>query len=114
MATDPVPRKPRKIITAEQFEAVYEALPNSDTQLLVETAIETGLRWGEVTELRVKDIDFSAGLVTVSRAVIPGFLQAAPRGTPILRQELSEGPRMAPVGGECADRAQASGARGRV
>ena len=27
-------------------------------QLLVETDIETGLRWGELAELRVKDIDF--------------------------------------------------------
>jgi integrase len=28
------------------------------------------LRWGELTELRVKDIDFSTGLLTVSRAVV--------------------------------------------
>jgi integrase len=70
VATDPVPKKPRRIITAQQFDAVYAALPNSDAQLLVETAIETGLRWGELTELRVKDIDFASGVVTVSRAVV--------------------------------------------
>ena len=52
-ATDPVPRKPRRILTAAQFDALYAALPDSDAQLLVETAIETGLRWGELTELRV-------------------------------------------------------------
>jgi integrase len=70
VATDPVPKKPRRIITAQQFDAVYAALPDSDAQLLVETDIETGLRWGELTELRVKDIDFATGLLTVSRAVI--------------------------------------------
>ena len=69
VATDPVPRKPRKILTAHQFDALYAALPDSDAQLLVETAIETGLRWGELTELRATDIDFPAGVLTVSRAV---------------------------------------------
>jgi integrase len=70
VSTDPVPRKPRTILTAQQFDAVYAALPDSDAQLLVETAIETGLRRGELTELRVKDIDVSSGMLTVSRAVI--------------------------------------------
>jgi integrase len=78
--TDPVPRRPRKIITAEQFDAIYAALPDSDAQLLVETAIETGLRWGELTELRVKDIDFLSGLVTVSRAVIAVSRKHHPEG----------------------------------
>ena len=38
-------------MTPEQFDAIYHALP-ADAQLLVETDIETGLRWGELTELR--------------------------------------------------------------
>ena len=37
---------------------------------LVETAIETGLRWGEVTELRPRDIDPAARVLTVSSAVV--------------------------------------------
>jgi integrase len=68
--TDPVPEKPRKIITPQQFDVLYRALPSSDAQLLVETDIESGLRWGELTELRVKDIDFGTGMLTVSRTVI--------------------------------------------
>jgi hypothetical protein len=36
-------------------------------RLLVETNIESGLRWGELTELRVKDVDFATGIVTASR-----------------------------------------------
>jgi integrase len=80
VATDPVPRKPRRIITAAQFDAVYAALPNSDAQLLVETAVETGLRWGELTELRVRDMDFATGLLTVSRAVIAVSRKHHPAG----------------------------------
>lgn len=77
--TDPVPTKPRKIITAAQFDALYATLPDSDAQLLVETAIETGLRWGELTELRVRDIDVS-GLLTVSRSVVRVAKRNHPEG----------------------------------
>ncbi len=80
VATDPVPRKPRRIITAQQFDAVYSALPNSDAQLVIETAIETGLRWGELTELRIRDIDFTTGLLTVSRAVVALSRKHHPEG----------------------------------
>jgi integrase len=80
VATDPVPRKPRRIISASQFDAVYAALPNSDAQLLVETAIETGVRWGELTELRVRDVDVTTGLLTVSRTVIAVSRKHHPEG----------------------------------
>ncbi len=39
-------------------------------RLLVETDIESGLRWGELTELRVKDLDVASGVLTISRAVV--------------------------------------------
>ena len=65
-----VPTTPRTIITPEQFDAVYAALPDADAQLLVETAIETGLRWGELTELRPADMDLTSRMLTVSRKVI--------------------------------------------
>ncbi|MEV4323096.1 tyrosine-type recombinase/integrase [Microbispora rosea] len=68
--TPTVPRKPRTIITPEQFDVLYRALPDADSQLLVETAIETGLRWGELTELRVKDLAPRSRILTVSRAVV--------------------------------------------
>jgi integrase len=65
-----VPATPRAIITPEQFDAIYGALPGADAQLLVETAIESGLRWGELTELRVRDLDISTRMLTVSRKVM--------------------------------------------
>jgi integrase len=59
--------KRRRIITPEQFGIIHDSLPTRDLQLLVETDVETGLRWGELIELRVKDIDWDTGVVTVSR-----------------------------------------------
>ncbi|SEG93566.1 Phage integrase family protein [Thermomonospora echinospora] len=62
-----VPSTPRTIITPEQFDLLYQALGEPDHQLLVETDIETGLRWGELIELRVKDLDLATRMLTVSR-----------------------------------------------
>ena len=37
---------------------------------LIETEIETGLRWGELTELRPRDFDAATRVFTVARAVV--------------------------------------------
>ena len=80
----PVPDKPRHIITANQFDLLYQALPDTDAQLLIETAIESGLRWGELTELRVRDLDFATRILTVSRAVVELSPQDHPEGARFL------------------------------
>jgi integrase len=68
--TPAVAKKIRKIITPEQFDVLYTTLPNGEMRLLVETDIETGLRWGELTELRAKDLDRRTRVLTVSRVVV--------------------------------------------
>jgi integrase len=68
--TPTVPQKPRRIITAAEFDLLYKALPDADAQLLIETDVESGLRWGELTELRVRDLDPVSRILTVSRAVV--------------------------------------------
>ncbi len=68
--TPTVSVKPLTIITPEQFDALYSKLPSADAQLLVETDIETGLRWGELTELRVSDLHLPSRVFTISRAVV--------------------------------------------
>lgn len=68
--TPTVPVRPRTIITPRQFDLLYQALPDAIARLLVETAIESGLRWGELSELRVRDLDLCTGILTVSRAVV--------------------------------------------
>jgi integrase len=68
--TPPAPSKPRLIITPAQFDRLYQALPDTDARLLVETDIESGMRWGELTEIRVHDLDFDTRMLTISRAVV--------------------------------------------
>jgi integrase len=79
--TPPVARKTKRIITVEQYNAIYAALGDDLMRLLVETAIESGLRWGELTELRPKDVDLATGLLTVSRAVVELKSAGRPDGT---------------------------------
>jgi integrase len=66
----PVPKKKRAIITPEQFDQLYLAVGSDTMKLLVEAGIESGMRWGELTELRPRDLDFGTGVVTVSRVAV--------------------------------------------
>jgi integrase len=68
--TPTVPRKPLKIITPEQFDAIYAGIPGATLKLLIETDIETGLRWGELTELRAGDFDGDTRLLIISRTAV--------------------------------------------
>ena len=78
--TPPVPEQPRRIITAAEFDLLYRALPDAEARLLVETDIESGLRWGELTELRVRDLDLVTRILTVSRAVVEVPAEEHPSG----------------------------------
>ncbi len=68
--TPPIPKKPQNIISPERFDDLYAVLPTETMKLLVETDIESGLRWGELTELRPLDLDLGTGILTVSRVVV--------------------------------------------
>ena len=65
-----MPPATRRIISPEQFALIHQALPTPEVRLLVETDVETGLRSGELVELRVRDLDLQHGLLAVSRTVI--------------------------------------------
>ena len=67
--TPTVARRPRTIVTPDQFDAIHAAVRDPRWQLLIELDIETGLRWGELTELRVHDWQPSTRMLTVARAV---------------------------------------------
>lgn len=64
-----VPVKAYRILTPEEYASLYAALPNDATRLMIEVAIGSGLRWGELIELRVRDIHIASGILTVSRSV---------------------------------------------
>jgi integrase len=68
--TEPVPKKAMVIVTPDQFDQFYNALPDEMSKLSAETDIETGMRWGELTELRVKDWDSATRVFTISRTVV--------------------------------------------
>jgi integrase len=85
--TPTVPVKSYPIITPEQFDMIYQALPDAETQLLIEADIESGLRWGELTELRVKDLNFQTHILTVSRAVVDLNRKFHPHGERFLVKE---------------------------
>ncbi|MFG1921093.1 tyrosine-type recombinase/integrase [Cryptosporangium sp. NPDC048952] len=87
--TPPVATKPRKIITPEQFDAFYNAIDDHRMRLLAETDIETGLRWGELTEARVKDLDLDRpeGVLTVARVVVELVPEFHPEGKRFLVKE---------------------------
>ncbi len=78
--TPTVTRKPLAIITPEQFDKLYRSLPDAVARQLVETDIETGARWGELTELRPKDLDPSTRILTVARAVVEVNPKFHPQG----------------------------------
>jgi len=58
------------IVTPEQFEAIYEATTSHQDQLLVETAIESELRWGELVELHSGDFALPSRMLTENRTVV--------------------------------------------
>ena len=89
--TPTVPKKPLKIITPEQFDVIYTAIPDDALKLLVETDIETGLRWGELTELRVRDLDRITRMLTISRTVVQVDPKFHPRGERFLIKEYPKG-----------------------
>src|SRR6266480_6159545 len=105
-----VPATPRTIITPEQFDSIYAALPGADAQLLVETAIETGLRWGELTELRPGDLDLASRMLTVSRKVIELNRKFHPDGKRFLVKRYPKDKGVPAAEAQPTDRCQAQGA----
>jgi integrase len=65
-----VPVKEYRVLTPAEITGLLDALPNDPSRLLVETAIGSGLRWGELIELRPNDLDRRSGILTVTRTVV--------------------------------------------
>ncbi|MBB4935462.1 site-specific recombinase XerD [Lipingzhangella halophila] len=58
------------ILTPEQFSDFLNEIEGERFKLMVELDIESGLRWGELSELRLKDLDRDTGILTVSRSMV--------------------------------------------
>jgi integrase len=85
--TPPIPKKVRNIVTPQQFEQIHAALPNAATKLLVELDTESGLRWGELTELRPADFHLAKHTMKVRRVVVELVAKHQPDGQRFLVKE---------------------------
>ena len=68
--TPSVPVREYQILSPDVIARLQLALPNDTARLLVDTAIESGLRWGELIELRPVDLHRPSGILTVSCALV--------------------------------------------
>ena len=80
MKTPPAAKKLRTIITPDQFDQLYTALPTDPARLLAELLIESGLRWAELTELRPADLNRRMRMLTVSRVAVELVARFHPTG----------------------------------
>ncbi|MCA1186245.1 MULTISPECIES: tyrosine-type recombinase/integrase, partial [unclassified Saccharopolyspora] len=64
------PKRPLRILTPAEYDALHTALAAPRWRLLVDVAFETGIRWGELAELRVHDLHLATRVLTISRAVV--------------------------------------------
>jgi len=78
--TPPVAKKLRTIITPDQFDALYTALPSDTARLMAEVLIESGLRWAELIELRPADLNPRMRMLTVSRVAVELVAKFHPTG----------------------------------
>ena len=72
--------KEYRILTPEEYDRLCAALPSEEARLFVETLVESGLRWGEATELRLRDVHVPSRILTVCRSVVEVFPEFHPTG----------------------------------
>jgi len=68
-----------RTVTPQEFERLVRAVP-SHYRLLVETFIETGMRWGEVIALRPRHVDFLSRMVRVEDTIVETSKKNSPTG----------------------------------
>ncbi|MBA3741982.1 tyrosine-type recombinase/integrase [Sporichthya sp.] len=66
-------------LTPEEFDRLLEVVPERWTPLVL-TAIETGLRWGELIALRPRHIDFLRRTVSVQETIVEVSKKISPTG----------------------------------
>jgi site-specific recombinase XerD len=78
--TPPVAKKLRTIITPDQFDQLYNALPTDAARPMAEVLIESGLRWAELIELRPGDLQPRMRMLTVSWVAVELVAKFHPTG----------------------------------
>lgn len=68
-----------RTLTPEEFDVLIAAVPDR-YRLMVETAIETGMRWGELIALKPRHIDFLRNTITVQDTIMEVSKRHSPTG----------------------------------
>jgi integrase len=71
--------KKTRTLTPEEFDALITAVPDR-FRLMVDTAIETGIRWGELIALKPRHIDFARRTITVTDTIMEVSKKHSPTG----------------------------------
>ncbi|GAB3662824.1 site-specific integrase [Nocardioides korecus] len=72
-------KKTNRTLTPGEYEALLTALP-AQHRLMIETAIDTGLRWGELIALKPRHLDLQTGRLTVEETIVEVSLKNSPTG----------------------------------
>jgi integrase len=76
-------KKTARTLTPGEYEAILTALP-AQHRLMIETAINTGLRWGELIALKPRHLDLATGRLTVEETIVEVSLKNSPTGQRML------------------------------
>ena len=71
--------KKARTLTPAEYRRLIDAVPATH-RLMINVAIETGLRWGELIALRPRHIDFLRRTLSVEETIVEVPLRAAPDG----------------------------------
>ena len=78
-----VVKKKARTLTPEEYVAILASLP-AQHRLMVETAINTGLRWGELIALKPRHLDLIKRTLTVEETVVEVSIKNSPTGARML------------------------------
>ncbi|MGQ0847296.1 MAG: tyrosine-type recombinase/integrase [Sporichthyaceae bacterium] len=91
-------------LTPEEFDQLLTAIPERWTPLVL-TAIETGLRWGELIALRPRHVDFLRRTISVEETIVELSKKNSPTGERMIVKPYPKNnePRTVRVGQELLD-----------
>jgi integrase len=76
-------KRTNRTLTPDEYDALLAALP-AQHRLMVETAINTGLRWGELIALKPRHLDLTTGRLTVEETIVEVSRKNSPTGDRML------------------------------
>ncbi len=76
-------KKATRTLTPAEYDAILAALPEQHRPM-IETAINTGLRWGELVALKPRHLDLTTGRLTVEETIVEVSKKNSPTGNRML------------------------------